>query len=87
MGASIAQIIYLFSKEFTILIVIAFVIAVPISWFMMQDWLQHFVYRIPIQPFLFVGAMGISIVIAWLTVGYKSFQAAVINPAKSLKSE
>jgi putative ABC transport system permease protein len=87
LGASIAQIIYLFSKEFTILIVIAFAIAVPVSWFMMQDWLQHFVYRIPIQPFLFVGAMGISIVIAWLTVGYKSFQAALINPAKSLKSE
>jgi putative ABC transport system permease protein len=87
LGASIAQIIYLFSKEFTVLILIAFAIAVPVSWFMMNDWLQHFVYHIPIGPMMFIAAIGISVFIAWLTVGYKSFQAALMNPARSLKSE
>jgi putative ABC transport system permease protein len=87
LGASITQIIYLFSKEFTVLILIAFAVAVPVSWFMMNDWLQHFVYRIPIRPLLFAASIGISVFIAWLTVGYKSFQAARMNPARSLKSE
>jgi putative ABC transport system permease protein len=87
LGASIAQIIYLFSKEFTVLILISFGIAVPVAWLMMNDWLQHFVYRIPIHPLLFVESIGISVFIAWLTVGYKSFRAAGMNPAKSLKSE
>lgn len=87
LGASIPQIIYLFSKEFTLLIIIAFAIAAPVAWFMMSSWLQKFAYRIPMQPLLFVLAIVISITIAWLTVGYKSFRAALANPARSLKSE
>jgi putative ABC transport system permease protein len=87
LGASIGQIIYLFSKEFTVLVLIAFAIAAPVAWYMMNSWLGHFVYRIPLSPFIFILAVGISIAIAWLTVGYKSFRAALINPAKSLKSE
>jgi putative ABC transport system permease protein len=87
LGASIAQIIYLFSKEFTILILIAFAIAAPVAWYMMNSWLAHFVYRISISPFIFMLAVVISVCIAWLTVGYKSFRAALINPARSLKSE
>jgi putative ABC transport system permease protein len=87
LGASIGQIIYLFSKEFTILVLIAFAIAAPVAWYMMNSWLGHFVYRIPLSPFIFILAVAISVAIAWLTVGYKSFRAALINPAKSLKSE
>ena len=87
LGASISQIIFLFSKEFTVLILIAFAIAAPVAWYMMSNWLHRFVYRIPMRPFLFILAVVISVVIAWLTVGYKSFRAALINPAKSLKSE
>ena len=87
LGASIAQIIYLFSREFTVLILIAFAIAAPVAWYMMSNWLSHFVYRIPLSPVLFILAVIISVLIAWLTVGYKSFQAALINPAKSLKAE
>ncbi len=87
LGASISQIIYLFSKEFTILILIAFAIAAPVAWYMMSNWLHRFVYRIPIRPTLFLFAVGISVGIAWITVGYKSFRAALINPARSLKSE
>jgi putative ABC transport system permease protein len=87
LGASITQIIYLFSKEFTLLVLIAFAIAAPIAWYMMSNWLSRFAYRIPLRPFLFILAVLISVVIAWLTVGYKSFRAALANPANSLKSE
>jgi putative ABC transport system permease protein len=87
LGASVAQIIYLFSKEFTVLILVAFAIAAPVAWYMMSNWLAHFVYRIPMRPMLFLMAVVISVVIAWLTVGYKSFRAALANPARSLKSE
>ena len=87
LGASIAQIIYLFSKEFTVLILVAFAIAAPVAWYMMSNWLAHFVYRIPMRPMIFILAVVISVSIAWFTVGYKSFRAALVNPAKSLKSE
>jgi putative ABC transport system permease protein len=87
LGASIAQIIYLFSREFTILILVAFAIAAPVAWYMMSSWLDHFVYRIPMRPIIFIFAILLSISIAWLTVGYKSFRAALLNPAKSLKTE
>jgi putative ABC transport system permease protein len=87
LGATISQIIYLFSKEFTVLVLIAFAIAAPVAWYMMSNWLSRFVYRIPLQPLLFILAVVISVTIAWLTVGYKSFRAALANPAKSLKSE
>ena len=87
LGASITQIIYLFSKEFTILVMIAFALAAPVAWYMMSNWLSHFAYRIPMSPMKFILAILISVLIAWLTVGYKSLRAAVANPANSLKSE
>jgi ABC-type antimicrobial peptide transport system permease subunit len=87
LGAGIGHIVYLFSKEFTILIAIAFVIAVPVAWYMMSSWLNNFVYRININIGVFLLAILISIVIAWITVGYKAFKAAIANPVKSLKSE
>jgi putative ABC transport system permease protein len=54
---------------------------------MMNNWLANFVYRIPMSPIIFLLAIVISVTIAWLTVGYKSFRAALANPAKSLKTE
>ncbi len=87
LGAGAAQIIYLFSREFTILIMIAFLIAVPVAWYLMSEWLTHFAYRISLNPLLFLGAGLLSIVIAWLTVGFKSWQAANANPVTSIKAE
>jgi len=87
LGASVASIVYLFSKEFIILIALSFVIAVPVAWYMMTGWLQNFVYRIPISVDVFVLAVVASIVLAWLTVGYKAVNAALTNPVKSLRSE
>ena len=87
LGASVANIVYLFSKEFTLLIVIAFVIAAPVAWYFMNQWLQAFTYRIKPGAGIFILTISISIIIAWLTVGYKAIKAALVNPVKSLKSE
>jgi len=87
LGASVGNIVYLFSREFTVLIVIAFVIAAPLAWYMMNNWLNNFAYRIPLGAGIFVLAVIASIVIAWITVGYKAINAALANPVKSLRSE
>jgi putative ABC transport system permease protein len=87
LGASVGNIIYLFSKEFTILIVIAFVLAVPVAYYMMNSWLENFVFRIKMGTWIFLLAMLASVLIAWITVGYKSIKAALANPVKSLRSE
>ena len=87
LGASAANIVYLFSKEFTILIAISFLIAAPLAYFMMKNWLQDFAYRIDLGIGFFALAIAISIVIAWITVGYKAIRAAIVNPVKSLRSE
>jgi putative ABC transport system permease protein len=87
LGASIGNIVFLFSKEFTILIGIAFVIAVPVGYYMMNTWLQDFVFRVNIGPGVFFTAIIVSLIIAWITVGYKAIKAAVANPIKSLRTE
>ena len=87
LGASVKNIIFLFSKEFTILILVGAVIAVPIAWLLMNSWLQNFVFRIKMNAGIFITAILISIIIAWIAVGYKSIKAAIANPVKSLRSE
>ena len=87
LGASVGNIVYLFSKEFTVLIVIAFAMSAPVGYYFMHEWLQDFSYRITIGPDIFILAMIMSVIIAWLTVGYKAVKAALTNPVKSLRSE
>jgi ABC-type antimicrobial peptide transport system permease subunit len=87
LGASVGNIIYLFSKEFTVLIVIAFAIAVPVAYYMMNSWLQSFAFRIKMGIGIFLLAILASVFIAWITVGYKSIKAALANPVKSLRTE
>ncbi len=87
LGASVGNIVYLFSKEFTVLVIIAFVIAAPAAWYMMNSWLNNFVYKIPLGIGIFILAVVVSIAIAWITVGYKAISAALANPVKSLRSE
>ena len=87
LGASITSLLQLFSKEFTILIIISFFIAVPVAWYMMHSWLNNFVYRIPLSSWFFIVAIAGSVLIAWLTVGYKAIKAALANPVKSLRTE
>jgi len=87
LGASVSNIVYLFSKEFTVLILVAFAISAPIGWYAMNKWLQAFTYKITVGPQIFLLAIAASVIIAWLTVGYKAIKAALANPVKSLKSE
>jgi putative ABC transport system permease protein len=87
LGASVANIVFMFSKEFLLLIGVAFVIAMPLAWYLMSQWLQNFAYRIPLTAGVFVLAIAGSMGIAWLTVSYKAVKAALVNPVKSLKSE
>jgi putative ABC transport system permease protein len=87
LGASVGSIVYLFSKEFTILIAIAFVIAAPLAWYLMSQWLDNFVFKIDIGLGIFLLAIIASILIAWITVGYKAIRAALVNPVRSLRSE
>jgi putative ABC transport system permease protein len=87
LGASVPRIIYLLSKEFTALIGVAFLIATPLAYFFMHQWLQGFAYRVHIGVGIFVLTILIAEIIAWLTVGYQAIKAAVANPAKSLRSE
>ncbi|OOQ62051.1 ABC transporter permease [Mucilaginibacter pedocola] len=87
LGASVANIVFMFSKEFLLLIGVAFMIAMPIAWYVMSEWLQNFAYRIPLTAGVFIMAIVGSMGIAWLTVSYKAIKAALVNPVKSLRSE
>ena len=87
MGASVFSVVVLLSKDFTKLVIIAFVIAIPVSYFVMENWLEEFAYRISIGVGTFLLAGVLSIVIAWFTVSWQSVRAARVNPVKSLRSE
>jgi ABC-type antimicrobial peptide transport system permease subunit len=87
LGASIQSILWLFGKEFVRLLLIAFVIAAPLSWWVMNKWLEGFAYRISPGIEIFILAIFITLIITALTVGYTSVKAALMNPVKSLKSE
>lgn len=87
LGSSVAQIVALLSKDFLKLVLISFLIAFPLAYYLMNTWLQDFAYRITLSPWVFVLAGVTTLVIAFLTVSFKSIQAATVNPVKSLKAE
>jgi putative ABC transport system permease protein len=87
LGASVGNIIYMFSKEFTVLVAFAFLIAAPLGYFFMKSWLEGFYYRINIGWEVFLVSILLSVLIAWITVGYKALRAALSNPIKALKYE
>ena len=87
LGASARNIVYLLSKEFSLLIVTAFVIAGPVAYYIMHEWLQNYTYRIKLGVSVFVMAIVSSMVIAWITVGHRAIKAAIANPVKSLRTE
>lgn len=88
LGSSIGGIVGLLSKDFLMLVGIAFVFATPIAWYVMSHWfLQGFAYRIPLSWWMFALAGGLAVVVALLTVSSQAIKAALMNPVKSLKTE
>lgn len=87
LGASVPDIVSMLSKDFLRLVLISFVIAVPLSWYFMNQWLQDFAFRINIGWWIFGAAGVIAVLIAFVTVSFQAIKAAVANPVKSLRTE
>ncbi len=87
LGGSVASVVLLLSKDFTRLVLFSFPIAIPIAYFSMNRWLQSFTYKTTMNPWIFIAACALTLVICWLTVIYQSLKAALANPVKSLRSE
>jgi putative ABC transport system permease protein len=87
LGAPLGSIVFLFSKEFIWLILIAFLVAAPVAYYAMHSWLQNFAYHIDIGAGIFVAAIAASFVIAALTIAWQTLRAAMANPVKALRSE
>jgi len=87
LGASVLNLVFMLSSNITRLIVIAIVIAIPVSWYAVNGWLAGFAYHINVSWLVFFIASFGALSIAWLTVSYESIKAAVVNPIKSLRSE
>jgi ABC-type antimicrobial peptide transport system permease subunit len=87
LGATVGSIVYLFSKEFIVLISIAFLIATPLAWYFMNEWLQNYAYRIDISWLIFLIAGIAAMVIALATISFQAIKAARANPVESLRSE
>ncbi|HNP95521.1 MAG TPA: ABC transporter permease [Cyclobacteriaceae bacterium] len=87
LGSSVPNIVVLLSREFLLLVLIANVIAWPVAWWLMNTWLEGFPYRIEINLVLFVVAAVGVLVVAFLSVGFQTLKAALINPAQTLKYE
>ncbi|MEP6748281.1 MAG: ABC transporter permease [Bacteroidota bacterium] len=87
MGASVQQLLLLLSKDFVLLVIVAFLVAVPVTWLLMNHWLNDFAYRITISWWVFLVAGLLSVLIAVATISFQSIKAALMNPVKSLRSE
>jgi len=87
LGASAFNIVYLLSTGFTRLILIAVVIAIPISVLAINRWLESFAYHVQVSWLIFVLAPLVALIVAWLTVSYESLKAAFTNPVTNLRSE
>ncbi|MEM0941099.1 MAG: ABC transporter permease [Bacteroidota bacterium] len=87
LGATTSNIVMMLSKDFIILVLVSILIALPFSYFIMQEWLAQFAYKIGLNVWIFLSASMISLIIAWLTVSSQAWRAAGVNPAKCLKNE
>ena len=87
LGAEVSTIITLLSKDFLKLVAISAAIAFPLAWWIMEQWLEGFAYRIDISLGIYIGAGVIVTVVALMTVGYEAIKAALMNPVRSLRSE
>ncbi|MEJ7646459.1 MAG: ABC transporter permease [Chryseolinea sp.] len=86
LGASVKGIVFLFYRQFILLLVVAFLFAAPLAWYAMNQWLQEFAYHIDINPAIFAVSILTTIGVATVTIGYQTIRAATTNPANSLRS-
>jgi len=87
LGGTVTHIIYIFTKDFVVLLGIAFLLAAPLGYYFMQQWLNDFTYSISMQWWMFVIAAMAGLLIAGATVSLRSLRAATANPVKALRSE
>ncbi len=87
LGASIPEVLLLLTSDFIILVIISCILASPIAFYFLQNWLQQYYYRIHIGPGVFIGSAILAILIAILTISFQAIKAAVANPVNSLRSE
>ena len=87
LGASVTQIVSLLSKDLIILVVISFIVAFPLGYYLMNIWLQDFAYKVEIQWWVFVLAGMSTMLIAFFTMSFTTVKSALVNPAEILKSE
>ena len=87
LGASTQNLLYLLSKDFLVLVLLAFVIATPVAWWTMHNWLQDYAYRININWWVFAVAGVAALLIALITISFQAFKATNANPVKSLRTE
>jgi putative ABC transport system permease protein len=87
LGASVQQIVMLLSKEFLLLVIVAFIIAAPVAWLLMHQWLQNFADRTAINWWIFGLSGSVMFITALIILSFKTVQAATCNPVKSLRTE
>ncbi len=87
MGATAQHITHMLTKDFLKMVIIGFVLAIPVAWYFMRQWLEDFTYRIQLQWWMFALGGIIAVIIAFLTVGFQSFKAALTNPVEALRNE
>lgn len=87
LGATVSNIIVLISREFTWLVLLSFLVAVPIAWYVMEQWLQNFAYHVQLGFAVFALSGFAALFIAWLTVSYQAIKVALTNPSEALRYE
>jgi putative ABC transport system permease protein len=87
MGATANSVVNMLNMEFTKLVILAFILVIPVSWYFMNKWLQIFAYKTSISIWPFITGGIIALLIAWITVSYQSIKAAMANPVDSLRNE
>lgn len=87
LGASVGNILMMFSREVLVLLLVAFALTTPLAYYVLNQWLDHFVFRISIGAGVFATAFGVTLLIAMVTISYKTISAALVNPAETLKAD
>lgn len=87
LGASVSSVVLLISKDFSKLVLIAFVVITPVAWYAVNQWLNDFAYKVNVSPLVYLGAGVLILIIAFLSISYQAIKAAVVNPSETLRNE